>query len=352
MVTLLHRPAHLLLLGLGCSLVVGCAAAGRGDSPYFTYDLGQVDGATADRPRDLAVADQRRGDLAAPLDLASAGDFAAAEDLAAEPDLAAPAADLAMVLDLAAAPDQAVPADLATSVDQAVPEDLAVAVDQARPRDLAVKVDLATRPDLTRPPDLATRPDLAGGCQPVTMPCDVYCQNCGVNLKCTINQNRPLCIADGNVPPLQACGQQGIDNCQKGSLCIFQSSKLPLNLCRGFCKVDADCKNGSRCALTLSGGMYKVCSDPVTNCDAAKNAGCPGAGCFVVTPSGLTGCHAPGAGGQNALCATDYDCKGGYGCLGGLCLRLCRTVADCPNAILFTCYGVQGWPANLGVCDF
>jgi hypothetical protein len=237
------------------------------------------------------------------------------------------------------------PGDGATVVDQAMngADDLAM---QAAP-------DMAVQP----------MPDMAMGnnmCVPQTQPCDVICQNCGVNLKCSVGQNgQPVCIANGNVGLGGACGNNGVDDCQAGDVCVTES--MNLNLCIGFCRVDADCKNGGKCAYTLNGGNLKVCSDKVTNCDPVNQTGCNQGACYVVTPDGQTGCHAAGAGQDCDNCVTDYDCSPGYACITGTnhcngatgCVPLCHAGndGDCFSFFLTTCGGVGGWN-NYGVCDF
>jgi hypothetical protein len=240
--------------------------------------------------------------------------------------------------------------------DLAVPPDLSVAPDLAA-------VDLASAPDQARPPDLAKPPDLVMGCVAQTQPCDVVCQNCGANLKCSVgNTGAPACVQSGAVPVGSACGTAGVDDCVAGAICLVETQTL--NLCDYFCRTDGDCQNGGKCVFGLNGTNppLMVCSDPVKTCDPVAKTGCTAGAFFLVTPDGQTGCHPAGPSGECGSCTTDYDCKAGFACfqqtavcLNGGCARLCHkgNNADCPNGE--TCQPVQydqagdTW-ASWGVC--
>jgi hypothetical protein len=305
------RPARLLALALA---LAGCATANHAPGPG-------------------------PGDQALPSD-GGGGDAHAGGDLAAAPDLAAPID--APAGDLAANGDQAAPAgDLAGSPDLAARADLAV------PADLAAKPDLATA-DLANGADLA----MVNNCVPQTQPCDLICQNCLQGLKCSLNgQNAPTCFNNGNVADGQPCGQNNTDNCVAGDICIRESQMLMLNLCRGYCRVDGDCKNGGKCVFTIGGTNVKFCSDKITGCDPVKQTGCQAGSCYVVTPDAQTGCHQAGAGGYMAPCGSDWDCQAGYACFGVQgCLHICHmgVNTDCANGL--KCYNVNGWN-TYGICS-
>jgi hypothetical protein len=146
--------------------------------------------------------------------------------------------------------------------------------------------------------------------------------------------------------------------------------------CRHFCRADGDCTSGGRCdvpvynsmnmQIMVGGNPLTVCSAPVTSCNAIAQTGCPGAACFVVTPTGLTGCHAAGTATQDATCKSDFDCKAGFTCLnfgsGAHCLQYCDlTKPTCPSGhscyYLSTCSmcpnPMKRWSdnPNLGFCD-
>jgi len=317
------------------SLSALVALAGCASPTHFSpADLAAGNGGDGGKPRDMAGA---KGDLSTGNDGASGDDMtAAAGDMAAQamPDLSAQAMpDLTM---------KAMP-DLSA---QPMP-------------DLAIAKDMVIPPDLTQSPDMV----MVMQCVPQTQPCDVICQNCGVNLKCSANNmGAPVCVATGNVPTGQPCGQQGVDNCVAGDICIELSQMQNLTECDEFCRMDGDCKNGGKCAYTVNGGTLKICSDPVTVCDPVNKTGCQNGACFVVTPNGLTGCHAAGPGGECGGCITDYDCQAGFACFGpgnlcfnGGCLKLCHKGNNNECAFPRTCQNVvydqnnDTW-ANWGVC--
>jgi hypothetical protein len=77
--------------------------------------------------------------------------------------------------------------------------------------------------------------------------------------------------------------------------------------------------------------VHKVCSDRITSCNPVARTGCAGGtGCYVVTSTELTGCHAAGPGGQGAACTTNYDCQAGYACVDdpSRCYKMCRAGND------------------------
>jgi hypothetical protein len=336
--------------------LAGCASVGRatgsGGDGGATHD-----GATVDRPRSLDLAGMP--DLAAAPDLSTVDGEPSSADGAVDGVSPPAPADQAASVDAAAPPDQAAPpaSDLAVA-DLSTPADLTRPPDSAR-ADLA-KPDLAVPADLAVPPDLTPPPDLAPVCMPVTNPCDVFCDNCPQGQKCAINaMNQPQCLADGNVATGQPCGQQGVDDCVAGDVCI-RITLGGATECAQSCRVDADCRNGGRCDITLNGVNLQLCTDPITGCQPVPpQAGCNGGACYVLDGTGDTGCHAPaGVGGACAACASQYDCAAGFVCFGGSnlclgavgCLRLCHPAAPaCPNPQ--NCYQVRGWPATLGVCD-
>ena len=248
-------------------------------------------------------------------------------------------------------------ADLA-GADLAEPPDFATGADLAG-------ADLASLPDLSPVADLSRLPDLVMACAPQTQPCDVICQNCGVNLKCGVsNTGMPACVATGMVPVGGACFTNGVDDCAPGAVCLSESQSQNLNLCQFFCRSDGDCKTGGKCLFTLNGTMppLMVCTDPLVNCDPVKKSGCNSGSCYLVTPDGQTGCHKAGPGAECGACVTDYDCQAGFACFAstancpnGGCAKLCHAGnnGDCNGGE--TCqpvqYDQQGdtW-ANWGVC--
>jgi hypothetical protein len=280
-------------------VLAGCAQAG---APFAGFE---------DLARSGGMRDAGSRDLARLADQAEPSDSAVERDASAVADFANPAADLS----------RSVTGDLSAPV-----VDLTV----------LAAADLATPSDLAAPsPDLGGV-DLAGGCVPVHQPCDEVCQNCAAGLRCTLANTgmATVCVAAGTVMSGQPCGN-GAGACIVGDVCLFESSRIPLNVCMPFCRVDADCTNGGRCVGDLGNG-FRVCSEPITNCDPVTLAGCASGGCYMVTPDGATGCHQVGQGGQGAACDTDYDCSAGYICLSvnmgaQACYRLCNTTADCPN---------------------
>lgn len=212
--------------------------------------------------------------------------------------------------------------DMATPlhwVDLAVPQpDLALT-----PPDLAMPDDLAMAP-----PDIAQPADMAASCTPKTTPCDVLCQDCGAGQKCkTDSANKPTCTADGTLAEGQPCGTGSTDDCAAGNVCVVAGSSL--NLCRHYCRTDADCTGGRLCTLKLKSGAM-VCSDPVSTCNPVKQTGCSGGnGCYIVDSAGHTGCHATGRGGYYDSCKGDYDCGAGLMCDGYECVDTCKSDFDC-----------------------
>ena len=250
-------------------------------------------------------------DLAAPSDLARRTDLAAAH-----PDFAEDTGDLSMAM--------------ATT-----PDDLA----------MSAPADLTVIPDLVKPPDLA------GSCKPVTQPCDLVCQNCGLGKACSFDvNNNPACFTAGNKSDGQTC-PKGSGDCVAGDICLGVN---PNGACFRFCRVDGDCPGGGTCTLGLVGVQQKVCTEAQSNCTIVPNANCGnGTACYAVGAAGQPGCHAPGLGAVGAACKSDYDCLGGYACfmmpMG--CQKLCRAGnnGDCPNGK--ACKAVQGWMNGYGLCN-
>jgi hypothetical protein len=281
---------------VACALLVaGCAQPVKGGLP----DAGRSDGGA----RDLAARDSGAHDLAT-----SSGDLATA------------------------------PADLATGA-----SDLASLVDAALAADLASVADLARASD-----SKCTDPS----------PCDPVAQSCCAGEKCTANGNSPACVSSGAVPPGGDCttSVNNVDDCSAGAICIAKGSGTDqcAQICRdGGNNHQGTCPADERCVLTLGVAGLSVCSDPVMPCDAVFDSGCPNAqGCFLVSPlTGETGCHAEGGGAVGANCKGDYDCIGGFLCVGGNCKQLCQSSADC----LVACAQLQvngvPVPNSWGVCD-
>jgi hypothetical protein len=192
----------------------------------------------------------------------------------------------------------------------------------------------------------------AMACTPQTTPCDWICQDCAPGNKCALGQGGlPACVAAGAKPTGELCGPS--DDCSAGNICLYQSATH--SSCARLCRANTDCQNGGECATQLTNSIAKVCTDPVTACNPVLKLGCSGGlGCYPVTPSGATGCHAIGTGFTLDLCESDYDCAPGWTCLdpggGAVCLRLCRAGndLDCSNS-LQTCLHVTGWN-TYGVC--
>ena len=111
--------------------------------------------------------------------------------------------------------------------------------------------------------------------------------------------------------------------------------------CLEYCTSDGDCTPpGGRCAISL--GSVTVCSQ---NCDPLTAGGCPqGWGCLIGNNGSFdyTACVFPGAGGQNAACATYADCRAGFMCASvnngpTACYRMCSDLNDTCGVLSLTC---------------
>ena len=197
--------------------------------------------------------------------------------------------------------------------------------------------------DMTAPPfDFfgANAPDLFGTkCVPKTTPCDVFCQDCPSGGKCTLDSTgKPTCVPNGTKALNTQCGTlSNVDDCVAGDICLGDTMKY--SSCFQLCATKGmQCSGGGLCdiSFTVNGTPAPVfaCSEPVTNCDPTSKTVCgAGNGCFFVTSTGKTGCHAAGTLVEGATCTGDYDCLAGSACVTGDMGKTyqCRNMCTLPS---------------------
>lgn len=175
-----------------------------------------------------------------------------------------------------------------------------------------------------------------GACE--TIPCDPV-----DNTGCTSSER---CEATTGI-----CGpagpQMAWDSCFGSSDCAGEHVCTSGNLCREYCNVDSDCRDG-RCVHDLPGTSVGLCS---RTCDPVTSSGCAGIyGCFVFDSSRTreaTDCLIYGSGLTGSSCSVAVHCSRGYTCAGGSCRRTCLLGTTCSGGA--TCAGISGW-STYGYC--
>jgi hypothetical protein len=221
-------------------------------------------------------------------------------------------------------------------------------------------------PDLARTFDLAGA-DLAG------VQCDVTTQvPCGTGQKCIFNPTTPQCQPNGTVGVAQPCSVNPVDNCVRGTQCLFQGS-LTDGVCEEFCAGENDCtqapvavggtslsNNRPHCLFQFGGsGPINLCSLACNPVSSQGASGCPpGSGCVYgsnATFPEYTFCDRAGSGTDGQPCDGNFRCAAGFNCAGVnqsfICRAMCRanTNGDCA-APLVCKLGAGGSPPMFGYC--
>jgi hypothetical protein len=226
--------------------------------------------------------------------------------------------------------------------------------------------DIATPPDLARAIDLAGA-DLSG------VQCDVVTQApCPPAQKCIFNPATPQCQPDGPQQVAQLCTVNPIDNCARGTQCLFQGS-LTEGVCEQFCSSDGNCtqapvsvggtalpNNRAHCLFQFNGTGPTVLCSVACNPVASRGAsGCPsGSGCIYGSNASfpeLTFCDRAGTGTDGQLCDSNFRCAAGFNCVGVAATFICRAMCragidtDCPSPLVCK-PGAGGSPPMFGYC--
>ena len=192
---------------------------------------------------------------------------------------------------------------------------------------------------------------------------------CGAGQGCYLTGSTRACAAAGSATEGSSCTTP--ESCQPGLVCLNVSGgPTAVNQCGRFCASDAGCVGaGSLCIYTLSDGAggsvpgVQVCSRA---CNPITSSGCSAsAACHLFQESAgarryHTDCIAPvGTGGQDAFCIDATDCRRGFACSGGYCLRYCNapgTIAGGGCSFSEACYGFSPplviGSTEYGVCDW
>jgi hypothetical protein len=227
-------------------------------------------------------------------------------------------------------------------------------------------------PDLLFQPDLSRRVDLAGA-DLAGVECDVVSQQpCLAGQKCMFNPSTPQCQPDGPQAVAQPCVIAPLDNCARGTQCLFQGS-LTDGICEQFCSSDSNCtqpavnvggtalpNNRAHCLFQFGGtGPVNLCSLACNPVSSQGPSGCPsGSGCIYgsnATFSEITFCDRAGTAGDGQPCNSSFRCAAGFNCVGVgssfICRAMCRanTSGDC-SAPLVCKPGAGGNPPMFGYC--
>lgn len=166
----------------------------------------------------------------------------------------------------------------------------------------------------------------AGACVDTCTPCDVLEQcGCAAGMACDANWTTgdTLCRSVGSGGAEAPC--TALNECMAGFSCWYGA-------CRPWCDEHAACDSGV-CVVWPGFADAGLCG---SDCDVVTSAGCAaGMGCRL--GGGVLFCTASGAGGQEAPCpgGEHEDCLPGYSCFNitgeptPLCVKNCRTNADC-----------------------
>jgi hypothetical protein len=228
--------------------------------------------------------------------------------------------------------------------------------------------DLAASDLSMRAVDLAGI-DLAG------VQCDVTTQlPCAAGSKCIFENGKPVCRPDGPNLVAQSCTTDPLDDCARGTQCLFPGNLLPGDgICEQFCAKEADCtqpsvpvgglalpNNRAHCLFRFTTpGPINLCSVACNPVATRGASGCPsGAGCVYGTDGNFpeyTFCDRAATGVDGEACSASFRCAEGFNCMsvGGSfrCRAMCRanTDTDCPAQRVCT-PGAGGTPPMFGYC--
>jgi hypothetical protein len=227
-------------------------------------------------------------------------------------------------------------------------------------------VELGNLVDLAHSIDLAGA-DLAG------VECDVLTQvPCGAGQKCIFNPTSPQCQPAGPQQVAQLCSVNPIDNCARGTQCLFQGS-LTDGICEQFCGRDGDCtqspvnvggtalpNNRPHCIFQFGGsGPTNLCSVVCNPVASQGSSGCPnGSGCIYGSNASiteLTFCDRAGSGSDGQPCDSNFRCAANFNCVGVggsfICRAMCRAGTDGDCLAPYVCKpGAGGSPPMFGYC--
>jgi MYXO-CTERM domain-containing protein len=176
--------------------------------------------------------------------------------------------------------------------------------------------------------------------------------SCGDGWSCDVadlNYKKVGCRPAGATAAFAVCSPH-TPPCAAGTTCYGID---PANYkCLPFCAKagDARCLDQGVC-LDMSTSV-SVCLAP-DGCDVMSSQGCSSQfapACYFLDASGKSFCMSAGYVGIGGTCKYDSDCKAGYGCQTGHCVRWCHLDTDCTAPA--TCQGKDTIPghSDLGHC--
>lgn len=174
---------------------------------------------------------------------------------------------------------------------------------------------------------------------------------CGLGEMCTIvDQNGNIgCGAEGVVADYGECNGT-IGDCTAGAFCGANGTT---GMCMPYCDLTARvCPGSGVCAyaFTTTAGQVGLCAAP-DGCDLVDATGCDtGEGCYIAGGNGETLCITAGTIAVGAACVFSNDCGIGVGCLGDVCVELCKVAGDCTTGTCLNIGQVATGHADVGSC--
>ena len=213
--------------------------------------------------------------------------------------------------------------------------------------------------------------------------CDIATQDCtGPTEKCTValndaNMTMPwssICRVAGTVGVGEMClreaeGSPGVgrDNCAKGLYCTAfgtpSGDVTPASRkCRVFCRGGAACGGEEFCRPLTTGttpvdGICIPKCTPITGTECTDGAWCVPISDYEMTTVGE--CTKPGTATAGQPCSAEdmIECAANHICIvkmadpnNPICASLCDAAGNLPCTAPQVCQGLNGFPADFGVC--